>query len=85
VELLWRRKQLRPDHHTIANVRRDHLESRRDVCRALTLWCTQLALCGGAWVAIDGRKFSAVNAKGRHLTNATLAKVIAPSAARVAG
>jgi transposase len=85
VELMWLLTQLRPDHHTIANFRRAHLESRRDVCRALTLLGTQLALFGGAWVAIDGRKFRAVNAKGRHLTNATLAKVIAPSAARVAG
>jgi transposase len=55
VDLMWLRKQLRPDHKTLANCRRDHLEPRREVCRALTLLCTPLDLFGGAWVAIDGR------------------------------
>jgi hypothetical protein len=85
VELMWRLTQRRPDHQTIANVRRDHRESRREVCRALTLLCTQLDRFGGALVAIDGRKLRAVNAKGRHVTTATLEKVIAQIDAPVAG
>jgi transposase len=85
VELLWLLKQLRPDHQTIATFRRDHLEPRRDVCRALTLVCKPLDLVGGEVVAIDGRKFRAVNAKGRHFTTATREQGIAQSDARVAG
>ena len=85
MELLWRLKQLRPDHHTLAHVRRDHLEPRRDVCRALTLLGQQLDRFGGELVAIDGSQCRAVNAKGRHFTKATLEKVIAQIAARVAG
>ena len=79
------RKKLRPDHHTIAHFRRDHLKPLREVCRAFTLLCTQLDLFGGELVAIAGRKFRAVNAKGRHLTNAKLEPVIAQIEARVAG
>jgi transposase len=78
-------KKLRPDHHTIAHCRRDHFEALRDVCRALTLLCTQRALFGGELVAIDGSKLSAVNAKGRHVPNATREQVSAPIDARVAG
>ena len=82
---MWLLKKLRPDHQTIANVRRDHLNPRREVCRALTLWCNQLDLFGGELVAIAGRKFRAVNAQGRNFPKATLAKVIAPIDERVAG
>jgi hypothetical protein len=85
VELLWRRKTLRPDHNTIAHFRRDHLNPLREVCRALTLLCKQLDLFGGELVAIDGSKFRAVNAQGRNFTTAQLAKVIAQIDARVAG
>src|SRR5262245_9132535 len=82
---MWRLKKLRPDHKTIAKVRRDHLKPLREVCRALTLLCTQLELFGGEWVAIDGSKVRAVNAPGRHFTNAKLAKVITQIEARVEG
>jgi transposase len=85
IALMWRRKKLRPDHNTIANFRRDHLKPLREVCRAFTLWCKQLDLCGGELVAIDGSKFRAVNAKGRHFPKANLEKVIAQIDERVAG
>jgi hypothetical protein len=77
VELMWLCKKLRPDHKTIAHFRRDHLKPPREVCRAFTLLCKQLDLFGGALVAIDGSKFGAVNAKGRHFTKAKLGQVIA--------
>jgi hypothetical protein len=85
VELMWLLKMLRPDHQTIANFRRDHINSLREVCRAFTLWCKQLDLFGGELVAIDGSQFRAVNAKRRNFTKATLEKVIAQIDARVAG
>jgi transposase len=79
VELMWRLKKLWPDHKTLANFRRDHLKPRREVGRALTRWCKQLNLFRGEWVALDGRKFRAVNATGRHCTTAKLEQVIAQS------
>jgi transposase len=85
VERMWLLKKLRPDHKTIANFRRDHLKPLREVCRALTLLCNQLDLFGGELVAIDGRKFRAVNAKGRHVTTAKREKVIAQIDERVEG
>jgi hypothetical protein len=71
VALMWLRKKLRPAHQTLANVRRDPLESRRDVWRTLTRLCKQLDLFGGELVVSDGSQFRAVNAKGRHVTKAT--------------
>jgi transposase len=82
---MWLLKQRRPDHKTIANFRRDHLKPLRAVCRTCTLLCTRLDLCGGEWVAIDGRQFRAVNAKGRHFTTAKLEQGIAQIDARVEG
>jgi hypothetical protein len=82
---MWLRKKLRPAHNTLANFRRDHLNPLREGCRALPLLCKQLDLFGGELVALDGSQFSAVNAKGRHVTKATLEKVIAQIEARVAG
>jgi transposase len=37
VALMWLLKKLRPDHKTIANFRRDHLNPLREVCRTFTL------------------------------------------------
>jgi transposase len=85
VELMWLLKKLRPDHKTIANFRRDHLKPLREVCRTFTLVCKKLDLFGGELVAIDGSKFRAVNAKGRHFTKVKLAQLIAQIDARVEG
>jgi hypothetical protein len=82
---MWRRNKRRPDHHTIAHGRRAPRTPRRDVCRTVTWVCTQLERCGGALVAIDGRKCSAVTAPGRHGTTAHRAPLIAQMAARVEG
>jgi hypothetical protein len=66
-------------------VRRAHLAALREVWRACTLLCTQRELCGGALVASAGSQLRAVNAKGRHLTNANREQVSAQLDARVAG
>jgi transposase len=85
VERIWLLNKLRPEHNTSANVRRDHLNPRREVCRTFPLLCQQCELFGGELVAIAGSKFRAVNAKGRHFTNATLAPLGAQMDARVEG
>ena len=85
VERMWLLHKLRPDHNTIAPVRRDHLNPRRDVCRTWTWVGHQLDRCGGELVALEGRQVRAVNATGRHLTTATLAPRSAQIDARVEG
>ena len=82
---MWRLNKRRPDHNTLANFRRDHLKPLREVCRTLTLLGKQLDRFGGELVAIDGRQVRAVTAKGRHVTKAKLAQLIAQSGARVEG
>jgi transposase len=84
-ERMGRLKQRRPDHKTIAHVRRDHRTPLRDVCRTLTGLCKQRDRCGGELVAIDGSQFSAVNAQGGHVTQATRAQGMAQIEARVEG
>jgi transposase len=69
VELMWLLKKLRPDHKTIADVRKHNLKPRRQVCREFTGLCKQRDLFAGALVAIDGSKFKAVNAKARNFTS----------------
>ena len=66
VELLWRLKQWRPAHKTIADFRKHALAPLRQVCRECTWLCKQLDLCLGELVAIDGRKCKAVNARERN-------------------
>jgi transposase len=84
VALLWRLTKRRPDHNTIANVRRAPLTPLRAVCRTVTLVCKQLERCGGALGALEGRQCRAVNAQGRHGTTAKLAQGIAQMDGRVA-
>jgi transposase len=69
VELMWLWKKLRPDHKTIADVRKHNLKPLRQVCREFTGLCKQRDLFAGALVAIDGSKFKAVNAKARNFTS----------------
>jgi hypothetical protein len=82
VALLWRLKQRRPAHKTMAHVRRDPLQPLRQVCRAFTRWCKPLDLLSGALVASDGSTCKAVQAKERHGIHRTLQRLLPPSEAR---
>lgn len=74
VEVLWLLGQLRPDHKTIADFRRDHPEALRAVGRAFIAMCRELELFGSALVAIDGSKLRADNSRERNWTAAALAR-----------
>jgi transposase len=76
VELMWLLKQLKPDHKTIADFRRDHSEALRGVCRQFTQLCKDLELFGGELVAIDGSQFLAVNSRRRNFTTEKLQKAL---------
>jgi hypothetical protein len=67
----------------MADCRKHNLLPLRQVCRAFTLWCKQLARVAGELVASDGRPCKAVNAKERHFTQDKLTKLLQQSAQRV--
>lgn len=80
---MWLRKQLTPACNTIAAFRKDNLQPIRGVCREFTRLCQQLDLFGGAWVAIDGSKFQAVNNRGRNFTPKKLERARAEIDAKI--
>jgi transposase len=82
---MWLLKQLRPDHKTMADFRKNNLKPLRQVCRECTVLCKQLDLFAGALVAIDGSTFKAVNAKERHGTSDKLKPLLQPIDQRVEG
>jgi transposase len=85
VELLWLLRQLRPDFKTIADFRKDNLQSLRAVCREFTLLCRKLELFGGELVAIDGSKFRALNSKRRNYSATKLRATLAEIDAKIDG
>jgi len=74
VELMWLLKKLTPDFKTIADFRKDNLDSIKEVCKEFTLICKKLDLFGAELVAIDSSKFRAKNAKKRNFSKAKLQK-----------
>jgi transposase len=72
VEVMWLVGRLVPDHRTIANFRKDNGRAIRQVCAEFVALCRELELFADAWVAIDGSKFKAVNARGRNVTRSKM-------------
>jgi transposase len=70
VELMWLTGRLAPDFKTIADFRRTNGEAIRLVCR-------KLDLLAGAFVAIDGSKFKAVNNRDKNFTRAKMKRRLA--------
>ncbi|WP_432726680.1 IS1182 family transposase [Variovorax sp. W6] len=68
VELMWLTGRLAPDFKTIADFRRDNGQGIRNACRQFIILCRELKLFTSAVVAIDGRKFKAVNSRDRNFT-----------------
>jgi len=85
VEVIWLLGKLAPDFKTIADFRKDNLKPLRAVNRQFTLLCQKLELFGGELLAIDGSKFTAVNARDQNFNAAKLQDLIARSDARLAG
>ena len=76
VELMWLMCKLKPDHKTIANFRKDNLESIKRVSKEFTLLCIQLDLFGRELIAIDGSKFRALNSKSKNYTKNRLYHIL---------
>ena len=72
VELMWLLRRLTPDFKTIADFRKDNGQAIRGVCKEFISYCRELRLFGGEFVAIDGSKFKAVNARNRNFSSRKL-------------
>ena len=84
VEVLWLMGKQAPDFKTIADFRKDNLQPLKAVARQFTLLCRKLELFGGELLAIDGSKFTAVNARDQNFNAAKLKELIARADARLA-
>ena len=76
VELMWLLEQLKPDHKTISEFRREHVDALKGVCREFTLLCKQLDLFGAQFISIDGSKFAAVNSSKKNYSRKGLEKLL---------
>ncbi len=60
VELMWLLGRLYPDHKSIAEFRRMHLDAVTKAGAELVQFARRCGLIRGEWIAIDGSKFRAV-------------------------
>lgn len=63
IEVMWLMKELKPDHNTISNFRRDNEKAIRKVFRFTVSIAKQFDLIGGKLVAGDSTKLRAQNSK----------------------
>ena len=77
VEVMWLTGRLAPDHKTIADFRKDSGLAIRQVCARFVPLCRTLGLLTQASVAIDGRKFKAVNNRNKNFTRAKMERRMA--------
>ena len=68
VEVMWLLARLAPDHKTIADFRKDNGSGSKKVCARFVAICREMGLLAKASVAIDGRKFKAVNNRDKNYT-----------------
>ena len=67
---MWVSGRLAPNFKTIADFRRDNGKAIRKVRSQFVMLCRQIGLLNGDDVAIDGRKFKAVNNRDKNVTPA---------------
>jgi transposase len=76
LQAIWLTRNLRPDHSTIADFRKDHPAPLKSILREFNLICFELRLFGKELVAIDGTFIKAVNSNARSFTKGKLEKLI---------
>ena len=72
IEVMWLTKKLSPDFKTIADFRKDNVDSIKGIFKEFINLCLGLDLFGAKFLAVDGVKFKAVNSKARNLNQKTL-------------
>jgi transposase len=68
IEVMWLLNKLTPDFRTISDFRKDNKVAIAGVFKEFNKFCMQLRLFSKSYIAIDGSKFRAVNAKDRNFT-----------------
>jgi transposase len=63
IEVMWMIGELKPDHKTIANFRKDNKKAIKGAFRRFTMICDELGLISKEIVAVDGSKFRASNGR----------------------
>jgi transposase len=76
LQAIWLTRNLRPDHSTISDFRKNNAAALKNILREFNLICFELRLFGKELVAIDGTFIKAVNSPTRSFTKAKLAKLI---------
>jgi transposase len=76
LQAIWLTGNLRPDHSTLSDFRKNHTAALKGILREFNLICFSLRLFGRELVAIDGTFIKAVNSPARSFTQAKLAKII---------
>jgi len=77
LQAIWLTRNLRPDHSTISDFRKNHADAIKGILREFNLVCFELKLFGKELVAIDGTFIKAVNSPARSFTKEKISKLIA--------
>jgi hypothetical protein len=71
---MWLLGELKPDHKTIANFRKDNKRAIKGAFRRFTMICDELGLISKEVVAVDGSKFRASNGRMAYHSKGKLAE-----------
>jgi len=74
IEVMWLINELKPDHKTIANFRKDNKKAIKAAFRRFTMICDELGLISKEIVAVDGSKFRACNGRMRYHSKGKIAE-----------
>jgi transposase len=77
IELMWLVGELKPDHKTIANFRKDNKKAIKASFRRFTMICDELGLISKEIVAVDGSKFRACNGRMKYHSKGKIAEKLA--------
>jgi transposase len=77
IELMWLINELKPDHKTIANFRRDNKKAIKAAFRRFMMICDELNLISKEIIAVDGSKFRACNGRMRYHSKGKIAEKLA--------
>jgi len=77
IELMWLIKELKPDHKTIANFRKENKKAIKAAFRKFTMICDELNLISKEIVAVDGSKFRACNGRMKYHSKGKIAEKLA--------
>lgn len=74
IEVMWLMGELKPDHKTIANFRKDNKQATKAAFRRFTVICDELGLISKEIVGVDGSKFRASNGRTRYHSKGKIAE-----------